>query len=86
MFVVHSYTESNGHSTESEASDPIELPMETEEQTDARKKKEEEEKEGSWAMFKRLFKKGVDVCLDKLAYLLDPAVYPIPEVNERYKE
>ena len=85
-FVVHSYTESNGHSTESEASDPIELPMETEEQTDARKKKEEEEKEGSWAMFKRLFKKGVDVCLDKLAYLLDPAVYPIPEVNERYKE
>ena len=37
-------------------------------------------------MFKHLFKEGVDVCLDKLAYLLDPAVYPIPEVNERYKE
>ena len=85
-FVVHSYTDANGHSTESDASDPIELPTETKKEEEARRKKEEEAKEGNWAKFNRLFKKGVDVCLDRLAYLLDPAVYPIPEVNERYRE
>ena len=41
-FVVHSYTDANGHSTESDASDPIELPTETKKEEEARRKKEEE--------------------------------------------
>ena len=85
-FVVHSFTENNGHSTESESSDFIELPLETLEAERERRGESAKKKKGLLQTLKENFRRGVDGFKQTMSYLLDPAVYPIDEVREHLKK
>jgi hypothetical protein len=86
--VVHSFTENNGHSTESDSSDSIELPIETLEAERERRHLEEgsRKKKSLLAVIKEKFRLGVASVLEALSFLLDPACYPVDEVKEQMKK
>ena len=83
VFVVHSYTQKGGHSTESEPSDPVETAEESEAEQLARLELIRASKQSGWSKFKGKVRRLVDKVLDTLAHLLDPAVYPVQEVKDR---
>jgi hypothetical protein len=81
-FVVHSFTEHNGHSAESDASDAIELPIETLEVEREQRVEGGKNKRSVLAVVKETCREGVNTATEALSCLLDPALYPIDEVKQ----